>query len=349
MRKLLFWVLGCFLIMPVNAQEKKDCEPSGFMSAAERNDSKELFKGADFSVTIIGSGNPLYNPERSGPSALVQFNGTTFLVDMGNGTRSQLEKLALTRRYGPDALLITHHHLDHNEEFIPMVHQQLMAGKSFLITGPPPIRKMTDYVVEFYREDLEYRMSNKGQSFDANNMNAVLKELEGDHSFTYKGVQITTTEVPHSIYTLAYRFDANGKSIVISGDLTYSSNLPKLAKGADVLVLDCQVIRKRGNGAQTQSVSRTSAQQGNASRTFRRENLAAAKSRPGNSVHATIEEGARMAAEAEVKTLVITHLPNVEIDQAATKAKIAEQFKGEVIIAGDFLTVSVDGKVFMLK
>jgi ribonuclease BN (tRNA processing enzyme) len=280
-----------------------------------------LLSDVEFSVTIIGSGSPQYNPERSGPSALVQFKGAKFLIDMGNGTRAQLEKPGLTKRNAPDALMITHHHLDHNEEFIPMVHQKMMSPDPFLIAGPAPIQEMTNYVAKFYNEDLNYRLSNAGRSFDANNTNATVKELKGDETFEYKGVTVSSTEVPHSIYTLAYRFDANGKSIVISGDLTYSPKLSALAKDADILVIDSQIVHQNAGG------------------------------RAGNgrtSAHATIEEAAKMAKDANVKTLIITHLGKATIDVEATKAKIAEQFKGKIFLAEDFLTISTDGKAFSL-
>ncbi len=328
-RNLWILIFGIILLPWANASEKSEFNQAE-QKASPVNVSKESLEGIDFSVTILGSGNPQYNPERSGPSALVQFKGAKFLVDMGNGTRAQLEKLGFTRRNSPDALLLTHHHLDHNEEFIPMVHQKLMIPGDFLIAGPAPIKEMTDYVAKFYREDLDYRQSNKGQSFDINKANAVVKELEGENTFAYKGLQISTIEVPHSIYTLAYRFDANGKSIVVSGDLSYTPNLPKLAKDADVLVLDCQVVREGAGNRQK------NADIGN-------------RNRPNNGAHATIEEGARMAAEAGVKILLITHLSNANIDEEATKAKISEQFKGQVILAEDFLTVSGSGEVFMLN
>ncbi len=328
--RTLIFIAGILLFFNTNAGNSYPLKYENKKKQTEEILPKETLDGIELSVTIIGSGNPQYNPERSGPSALIQFNGVKFLVDMGNGTQAQLQKLDFTKRNSPDALLITHHHLDHNEEFFPMVHQKFMSPGEFLVAGPAPIQEMTDYVAKLYNEDLDYRKGNRGQTFDENNTNAIVKELKGETSFTYKGVKISTTEVPHSIYTLAYRFDTNGKSIVISGDLSYSPNLGKLAKNADVLVLDCQIIRQ---GAKLN-------RQANASR---------AQNRPGNKAHASIEEGAKMAAEAGVKTLIITHLSNAAIDKEATKTKIAEQFKGQVLIAEDFLTVSADGKVYILK
>lgn len=81
-----------------------------------------LLEGLDFSVTTIGLGNTQYNADRSSPFALVQYKGVKFLVNIGNGTRAQLEKVGLTKRNSLNVLFITHYHIDYNEEFIPMVH-----------------------------------------------------------------------------------------------------------------------------------------------------------------------------------------------------------------------------------
>ena len=43
-------------------------------------------------ATIIGSGSPKFNTERSGPSVLVSYKNTQILVDMGNGTQANLHK-----------------------------------------------------------------------------------------------------------------------------------------------------------------------------------------------------------------------------------------------------------------
>ena len=43
-------------------------------------------------ATIIGSGSPKFNTERSGPSVLIAYKNTQILVDMGNGTQANLHK-----------------------------------------------------------------------------------------------------------------------------------------------------------------------------------------------------------------------------------------------------------------
>jgi ribonuclease Z len=51
------------------------------------------------------------------------------------------------------------------------------------------------------------------------------------------GVKVTAFDVPHSISpAFGYRIDANGRSIVLSGDTRYSETLIRHAQGVDVLV-----------------------------------------------------------------------------------------------------------------
>jgi predicted outer membrane repeat protein len=280
----------------------------------------------EFSVTIIGSSSPVYNPERSQPSALVQYKGVKFLVDMGNGTQTQLQKLGLTGKNSPDVLLLTHHHIDHNDEFISMLHSKFMMRNEFLVAGPAPIDEMTKYAAKFYAEDLNYRMSSRGKTFDENNTNAVVKVLNGGESFEYKGVKISTLEVPHSIKTIAYRFDAGGQSIVITGDLMYTSNLQSLAKDADIMVIDGKTVSNGNNGTRQKTNTNS------------------------GSAHASIEELAKMAVESNPKTMVLTHLGTQPADADATsKGYAGLGYQGKVVIAADFLTITPDGDTFMLE
>ncbi|MFA6703152.1 MAG: MBL fold metallo-hydrolase, partial [Dysgonamonadaceae bacterium] len=297
--------------------------------------SKDLYSD-DFNVTIIGSGNPQYNPERSSPSAMIQYKGITILIDMGNGTMAHLEELGLTRRKLPDALFLTHHHIDHNAEFIPMVHEELLAGKEFLIAGPSPIDEMTDYTKKFYKEDLAYRLSKTKKVFDENDTKETVKVLNGGESFEYKGIKISTIEVPHSIKTIAYRFDVDGKSIVITGDLSYTDQLQQLAKDVDVMVIDGKTASNKNGNESKNSAGRTETQ-----------NKLKDKS---SSAHATINEIAKMAIECNAKTMVLTHLGSQKVDDKDTEELYSSLgFKGKVIIASDFLSVNPEGESYILK
>ena len=275
--------------------------------------------GGDFSVIIVGSGGPPYNPDRSGPSAAIQYRGRFILVDMGNGTQARLYEVGISTAL-IDAFFITHHHRDHYEEFMPMLNTALVRGLPLDIVGPPGTKKLADFTVDFYAEDIAYRIERMGRS--ASNLpKPMVREIQGGESFRLGGLQVTTAQVPHSIHTVAYRFDVSGKSIVISGDLTYSDKLIELARGADVLVLDS------GGSIVPRGVFRPAGGAGGVG--GGRQPMA----------HASAHEVRNMAQKAGVKKLVLTHIVAVEVDEEATLNAIAEVYKGEVIIGHDLMEV----------
>ncbi len=155
---------------------------------------------------------------------------------MGNGTQARLNELGLIPRQ-IEGLLLTHHHLDHNEEFGPLLMHSRMMGAKPEIAGPPTTQKLVDFTLDFYAEDIAYRLGRLGRTmrdFD----HPTARELQGGERFPLGGMQVSTTRVDHTIQTVAYRFDADGQSIVISGDLSYTESLIELAHAADVLVID---------------------------------------------------------------------------------------------------------------
>ena len=278
----------------------------------------------EFSVITLGTGSPAYNPERSGPSALVCYKGHYFLVDMGNGTQARLHEAGIPAR-DIDTILFTHLHLDHSEEFIPMVIKAWLQGQDQLkIMGPPRTKEYHDFLIQFYHEDMAYRAWRTGRSMEIV-VNMEIEELKGENRFEDHGVSISTAEVPHTAYTLAYRFDAGGKSIVISGDLGYSESLITLSKDADLLVIDAsQYIRKKGPGQGPPRRDRKRVQTGD-------------KDWP--KPHASINEVALMAEKAKAKKMVLTHYGPGDIDKEATAGAIQNIYHGEIVFGRDLLEI----------
>lgn len=296
------------------------------------------------SAIILGSGSPQYNPDRAGPSVLISYGDTKIIVDTGNGAQASLNEVNVPIR-DLDGLFFTHHHLDHNEEFIPIFIRSLLGGNAFQLAGPTPMTAMVDSTLTLYKDDIEYRMRRSGRTLTDVKSNYVIKELVGGESFTLGDIQITTAKVNHTIATTAYRFDAGGQSIVISGDLIYSASLSELAKGADYLIIDSGgAIRSSGaqrRGQRQQQGQGRGRGQAGQDRTGRRQG-GGQTGRGGNGggrerAHVTLEETARMANEAGVKNLVMTHFTAGEIDEAATIAELSKGYSGPVIFAEDLM------------
>jgi len=58
-----------------------------------------------------------------------------------------------------ETLMFTHHHLDHNEEFIPLfIKTYFLRIGNIKIIGPPRTREYCELNAKFYDQDIDYRM-----------------------------------------------------------------------------------------------------------------------------------------------------------------------------------------------
>ncbi|SDH88421.1 MBL fold metallo-hydrolase [Winogradskyella thalassocola] len=270
-------------------------------------------------ATIIGSGSPKYNTERSGPSVLISYKNTQILVDMGNGTQANLDKIDI-KINDIDGLLFTHHHLDHNEELAPIFIQSLLGGNNTIIAGPEQTTSIIDHILSIYKEDIDYRLSKSGRTLSDVTSKYEAKNLTGNNTFQIGDITVSYTLVNHTIATLAYRFDAGDTSIVISGDLTYSESLPILAKNADYLIMDSGgaiALDSKRKGTKTNGKNKGS-----------KENA-----------HVNLAESSQMAKVANVKTLVLTHFNVTDIDENATTAELRKNYLGNIIYGEDLMTL----------
>ncbi|MCG1036511.1 Lcl domain-containing protein [Polaribacter sargassicola] len=274
----------------------------------------------NLSATIIGSGSPKFNIERSGPSVLISYKNTKILVDMGNGTQANLNKLNL-RIKDLDGLLFTHHHLDHNEEFAPIFIQSLLGGNKTTIAGPKQTTSIINNILDIYKEDINYRLSKSERTLTDVKSNFTAKNLTENTSFYIGDVKITCTPVNHTIATLAYRFDVGNESIVISGDLTYSKSLPTLAKNADYLIIDSGGAIELGKKRNT------------------KRNNTKNSHKTTQKAHVNLAESSKMAKDANVKNLVLTHFNFTNVDEKATTTEINKNYSGTIIYGEDLMVL----------
>ncbi|WP_066254500.1 MBL fold metallo-hydrolase [Neobacillus drentensis] len=329
-RKLLFFLLlmimlisGCGTSESALADKKPQQNKSGGSKTSSSNEKQSLFETAPdgFRVVTVGSGNPKTEIGRGAPSTLVQFKDKFFLVDSGENTTSTLLKIGLPAERITN-MLFTHQHVDHNGGFWTFFIDgwQGPTGRRSLNLIGPQVQELYDTTVNFFKTDLEYRAS-LGWPKDGLLTNVNIKDLTKDnYKFKLDGVKITSIPVPHTIPIYAYRFDAKGKSVVVSGDLTYTDKFAPFAKNADILVID---------GMLTSDFSFVPEQA--------RENLKKSLKQS----HATTEDLAKMATDSRVKKVVLTHLGLGKEDmESITKVFSDAGFKGEIIAAEDGLVIN---------
>jgi ribonuclease BN (tRNA processing enzyme) len=162
-----------------------------------------------------------------------------------------------------------------------------------------------------------------------------IRELTGSNTFDLEGIKVTTAEMTHSMYNLAYRFDVEGKSVVVSGDTAFDSRLIELAHGADILVIDANPW---ADGTRPPPPRRSIQDLPPKYRI-----LTPFTGDPGAPNHMSLPEVVQVAVQAAVGTIVLTHLWPLVVDEElidrTVAAFVGEGFAGRVMFAEDGLEV----------
>lgn len=287
---------------------------------------QRAFGAAKSRLILLGTGGgPTPKPNRAQPAQVIVVNGAAYVIDCGNGVARQLV-LAGIPLSSLRALFITHQHSDHNADYGNLM---LLAWGSTLTTkvntyGPPPLKEMTRLFFEMNDYDIRIRMADEGR--------VDLRPLIAPHEITGGGpvmqdenVKVTAALVDHGMVkpAFAYRFDCPDRSIVISGDTRPSENLARLAHGADVLVHEVMYLP---------ALERVIASESNAT------NLGAHLM----AAHTSTEQVGRIATEAGVKTLVLSHfVPGGEpvIPDHVWYDAVKPYFAGRLIVGRDLMEI----------
>ena len=198
-------------------------------------------------VVILGTGTPNADPARSGPALAVVAGGRAYLVDAGPGVVRRAAAAAATHGItaleapGLDLLFITHLHSDHTVGLPDVILSPWVLDRPGPITifGPPGTADMAAHIEEAWRDDIHMRLFGL-EPRDANPdaYRAVVTETTGGLAYEDENVRVTAIPVLHGSWPnpLGYRFDAGGRSIVISGDARPSESLVEACSGCDILV-----------------------------------------------------------------------------------------------------------------
>ncbi len=182
----------------------------------------------DLSAMVVGSGSPNHNEQRASAGVYITNGDTKILIDMGDGVTANLFKAGVNDRQ-LDALMFTHHHVDHNADFISILVRTAVSNNAVSIYGPAKTTTLTNLFLDYYKDDLNYRLGKSGRTLAQRMPFISAKDLKSGDHFNIGSIKVSTLEVPHTSETLAYRFDYNNQSVVITGDLTYIPDTLQLA------------------------------------------------------------------------------------------------------------------------
>lgn len=190
----------------------------------------------DFTVTLLGTGNPRPTIKRFGPSILVQAGGQNLLFDCGRGATIRLAQIKVEHING---LFLTHLHSDHIVGIPDLWLTGWVMGRKdpLRIWGPMGTQEMMAHLEQAYAFDIHIRRD-VDQHLPATGVEVLAKDIEQGVVYANGGVKVTAFLVEHGLVKPAfgYRIDYAGHSVVLSGDTSYSENLVRFARGTDVLV-----------------------------------------------------------------------------------------------------------------
>ena len=300
-------------------------------AAQGRPQPRSLDPDAGISVILLGTGIPIPNPQRGTACTAVIAGDRVFLVDTGRNCVVTLDQAGI---FDLDAIFYTHYHSDH---FIGLGEILLNFGvagidRSIPVLGPPGAVEVVEGIVAAYRLDLEYRITHHGEKFSEAVMNPTVTEHEPGVVLDEDGLTVTMFPVCHEPIepAVGYRFEYRDRIVVISGDTRVCPEFAAGAEGADLLVSEAEnaamfypafaLARAAGNTRQLEMIQE------------------------GMEYHAETLALARMAQEAGVKKLALTHLfpsiPPTEAAEAAFIQGMSDYFNGPIIVGRDGMEVA---------
>jgi ribonuclease BN (tRNA processing enzyme) len=189
-------------------------------------------------LILLGTGTPNADADRSGPAVAIVANGQPYLVDFGPGVVRRAAAAGIAVKTLKIAFA-THLHSDHTTGLADLIFTPwtLERDAPLQLYGPRGLRAMAEHIEKAYREDIAIRLDG-GEPSNKTGYKVTVKEIQPGEIYRDANVTVTAFRVAHGEWrdAFGYRFDADGRSFVISGDTTPTDAVVKACHGCDVLV-----------------------------------------------------------------------------------------------------------------
>jgi ribonuclease Z len=267
-------------------------------------------------AVLLGTGNPLPDPQRAGASTLIRAGNDRWLVDAGRGVCLRLAA-ASTLPAMLAGVLLTHLHSDHICDLNDVIstHWIMSTGPMALpVYGPAGTAAVVEAALAMLAPDVSYRLAHHADLTWPPQVD--VHEVVPGEVFRRGSTKVLAAATDHRPVepTLAYRFESAGRSIVVAGDTVPCPGLDELCAGADVYVqtvLRDDLVRMVPMQRFVDTIG----------------------------YHSSVEQAARTAARTQVGTLVLTHqIPTPAPGSAEEWTPLARRHFDGTIVFGEDLT-----------
>ena len=305
MKKFLIYLVAALVIIAIAAMvglRNPSVQDKVMISVLEGLiPSSNLPEEDSLSAVICGSRSPIPSPGRAQTCVMVRAGENIYIVDIGDGSASNLRNWGIPFNK-IKSVLLTHLHSDHISDLadLHLASWIMQRRKAKLdVYGPQGVGLVTKGFETAYEPDYFFRNTHHGDQIaplDVAGLNPHTVDLNQPKIIDEDGLIVTAFEVVHDPVkpALGYRFDYKGRSLVISGDTSYSENLIENSRDVDVLIHEAQANHMI-----------------NLLRDFNLQmgaNLNAKLMEDITTYHTTLVEAAEIANLANVKHLIFYHL-----------------------------------------
>ena len=247
-------------------------------------------------LTVVGCAGSFPGPDSPASCYLLEAEGFRLVIDFGNGSLGALQKY--TGLFEIDAVCLSHLHADHCVDLysysVARAYSPAGPQPAIPVFGPAGTAERMGYIHGPDGDDLGLTKRFMFRTLEPGRM-------------TIGPFEVQLAHMNHPVETFAFRFTADGRSLVYTGDTGETEAIPELAAGADVFLSEAAFLEGPGL--------------------------------PPN-IHLTARQAGAYANRAGVGKLVLTHLvPGNSPDDA--RAEAASKFPGtlEIAAAGQVITL----------
>ena len=286
-------------------------------------------------ITLGTIGGPPPRAHRAQSANLLIVNGAFYVVDAGDGVVRRLVKAGINAR-DVGTIFLTHLHDDHMAGLgtLMSVAWDNQRVQPINVYGPPRTEELVKAAVQYFTISAEIRIADGGRTVPLSDV-VFGHDVGPGIIYSDANIKVIAAENTHFAFhtgaaagkfnSYSYRFETPDRVIVFTGDTGPTNTVTQLAMGADLLVAEensvedrMQLLLKTGQWQKMTPAEQTGIK------------------RQMSQGHLGTGDVGKMAADAGVKAVVLTHLTEKpDGDYTPLIGEVKKYFSGEVFIASD--------------
>jgi ribonuclease BN (tRNA processing enzyme) len=189
-------------------------------------------------LTVIGCAGSFPSPASPASCYLVEHEGTSIALDLGNGALGPLAGHVDIRAL--DAVVLSHLHADHCLDLT-----SLYVARKYHPEGPPPPVAVHGPAGTRQRIADAYRSAEGEPEPDLDLVYRFVDHVA--EPFRIGSLTIRVARVAHPVSAYAIRVEADGRALVFSGDTGPTPALVELSRGADLALYEASFLTGADN------------------------------------------------------------------------------------------------------